>query len=73
MPGTFYSDLDPHRARNWVENHQNSIIKPIKSVSWFFILGIVTLYLAYLLILIACSILTSLGIIESGLCSLVVL
>lgn len=73
MSGMFYNDLYPNRARKWVENHQSSIIKPIKSVAWFFILGILTLYLAYLLGFIACSILTKLGIIESGLCSLLLL
>jgi len=73
MSGTFYSDLYPHGARKWVEDHQNSIIKSIKSASWFFILGIVILYLVYLLGFIACSILTKLGIIESGLCSLLLL
>ena len=68
--GTFYSDLYPHRARKWVEDRQNSIIKPIKSALWFLILGIVTLYLIYLWGLIACSIFGSMGIPESGLYSL---
>jgi hypothetical protein len=73
MPGTFYSDSYPYRARKWVEDHQISLIKPIKSASWLFILGIASLYLVYLLSFIACSILMRLGIIESGLCSLVLL
>ena len=73
MSGTFYSDLYPHGAGKWVKDHQNSIIKSIKSASWFFILGIMILYLVYLLGFIACSILTKLGIIESGLCSLLLL
>ena len=73
MPGTFYSDLYHNGAKKWLEDHQNAIFKAIKSALWFFILGIVLLYLVYLLGFIACSILTKLGIIESGLCSLLLL
>ena len=73
MSGTFYSDLHPHGARKWVEDHQSSRIKSTKSALWFFVLGMVILYLIYLLGFITCSILTKLDIIESGLCSLLLL
>ena len=73
MSGTYSSDLNSHEAINWFECILHSVIKSAKLALQFFILGSVALYLVYLLGLLVCSMLTGLGIIKSGFCSLLFL
>ncbi len=56
MSGTYYSDLHPHGYGDWANTHLRFNIKSIKATLGGFVLGLVTVYLAYVLVLLIGSI-----------------
>jgi len=72
MSRASFGGLHHHGNGDWIDSHIRFRINPIKAILGVLVLGLVIIYSLYLLSMIACSILVSLGIVESGFCSLII-